>query len=133
MTVSSRSGWPESLARIADIVGEAAALRLIADFGGTRFYVPGSPHPEMPIARSIGIKAARALARSYGGTEIDLPNGAMLASKKLMILKSAKSGRLTARDTRSTDRYVRMVRNAGNRGGDVRQGSLFPPPGKSSG
>ncbi|HEY1503197.1 MAG TPA: hypothetical protein VGF92_02795 [Stellaceae bacterium] len=124
MTQSSRSGWPESLARIADIVGEAAALRLIADFGGTRFYVPSQPHPESPIARSIGIKAARSLARVYGGTEIDLPNGAMLNSKKLMILKSAKSGRLTARDARSTDRYVRMVRNAGARV-DKRQGKLF--------
>ncbi|HEY1503430.1 MAG TPA: hypothetical protein VGF92_03970 [Stellaceae bacterium] len=124
MTAPSRSGWPESLARIADIVGEAAALRLIADFGGTRFYVPSQPKPKSPIARSIGIRAARGLARIYGASEIDLPNGAMLNSKKLMILKSAKSGRLTARDARSTDRYVRMVRNAGGRA-DKRQGKLF--------
>jgi hypothetical protein len=117
--------------KLADLIGHAATLKLITDHGGTKVYIEKSPTPKTVIARSIGVRAARALARVHGGDYLELPNGAMLRSKKLTILRHHASQRLTARAAGATERYVRMVRNGGA-AGDIRQGSLFPSPGKPS-
>jgi hypothetical protein len=63
-----------TLAEIAQTIGDDAASKLVADFAGTRLYVPHVLKQEDPIARSIGFPAAQKLARIYGGDRMDVPN-----------------------------------------------------------
>ncbi len=65
-----------SLREFAQTIGSEAAEKLVADFAGTRLYIPHAPEPEDSLARSIGLAAAQRLARIYGGDRMDVPNPA---------------------------------------------------------
>jgi hypothetical protein len=64
---------PAELAHLVRLIGADAMLRLIEARGGTRLYVPQVPDDASPIAADIGLEAARALAREYGGETIKVP------------------------------------------------------------
>ncbi|HXM70939.1 MAG TPA: hypothetical protein VN970_07380 [Thermoanaerobaculia bacterium] len=117
-------GWPASLVRIAELVGDAAALKLVASFGGTRIYVQKRPAPGSPLAHAIGMEAAKLLAKGVGSGEIVLPTAYALKSKKRAILQASGTNDSVARDTGSTRRYVQIVRNGRGRH-DKRQGRLL--------
>ena len=68
------SGPTSLLAQLLDTIGEEATTDLIASFGGTRLYVPHEPEAGDQLSASIGVTAAKALARVYGGDRVDLPN-----------------------------------------------------------
>jgi hypothetical protein len=132
MTSRSRSGWPPSLVRYAELIGDAAALKLVASYGGTRLYVAKSPRENSALARAVGWPAARRLARAYGGDELDVPRAEALRSKKRAILAASGSGREVARAVGTTERHVRRVRNAGGRDRDERQHEFILPGPPSS-
>ena len=58
---------------IVEIIGEEAAAKLIANFGGTRLYVPHSPCADDALARAVGTGAAMKLAEMFGGERVELP------------------------------------------------------------
>jgi len=128
---SSRRGWPQRLIEIADAIGDAAALRLVASFGGQRVYIAKHAAAGQLVADAIGVAEADALARRFGGEELEVPRAAALRSRKAAILDTAGSSNVVARQLGVTERYVRMTRNAGGAGPDAsrpaddRQGSLF--------
>ena len=124
LSPSSRRGWPARLVEIADLIGDAAALRLVAAFGGLRIYIPAQPKPDQALWQAVGESAAHLLAERYGSAEVEIPSGAALRSKKIAILAARCSGRQIARDIGATERYVRKVRNAGKLA-DERQADLF--------
>ena len=113
------------LQEIADVIGDRAALRLAELYGGQeRCYVPHKPQPESPWARAIGWEAFRRLCEIYGGERIDIPRNAAAQSVKSRILRLKGAGlahRDIARELGCTERYVRMIVNAG----DDRQTDLF--------
>jgi len=109
----TRSGWPATLTVIAEIAGDTAALKMMAAFGGVRVYVPMQPTERSPLTCAIGIDAARALAKKFGGEELQIPNGTSLRSKKQAILRAAGNNTQIARATGSTRQWVREVRKAG--------------------
>lgn len=58
---------PGSLRDVVDLIGLAATLKLIENFGGLiALYVPREIEPGHPIAIAIGITAARKLSDHYG-------------------------------------------------------------------
>ena len=131
------STWPIGLRRIAEIIGPAAAVRLADAIGGTEDnYVPKQPtitHPFVPI---IGLDRTELLARAFGGKRIDIPRGVYRESVKARIIDAGpqRPAREVALEARCTQRYVRMIRNAGE--DDGRQPSLFdhkmPSPAKAA-
>src|SRR5579883_2549479 len=68
---SSRRGWPARLVEIADLIGDAAALRLVAAFGGLRIYIPAQPKPDQALWQAVGESAAHLLAERYGSAEVE--------------------------------------------------------------
>ena len=64
---------PALLAEIAAATSVGAAMKLVSDFGGTRVYVPQKPSAESRLAKSIGVRQARAVARHYGGQHLEIP------------------------------------------------------------
>ncbi|MEX0732863.1 MAG: Mor transcription activator family protein [Aquisalimonadaceae bacterium] len=64
---------PARIAEIAEVVGMSAALELVQGWGGLRVYVPEQLQSDHPLARALGVSAARALAARYGREKIDVP------------------------------------------------------------
>lgn len=66
---------PSTLDQIGAVIGTSAALRLIAIFGGTNLYIPEAVTEDHPIARAIGLDAARKLSAVFAREQYDLPDG----------------------------------------------------------
>ena len=109
------SAWTESMLEMAEWIGPAATLRLIAAFGGIELYVPLEMTEDHPIAEAIGIDAARRLVAIYGRERLDLPAGnpAIAAARRQKVLAQVKAGTLSkqkaARQLGTSARYVRQL------------------------
>lgn len=62
-----------STADLVEIVGEAAAVALAENFGGTRLYVPQRLKDCHPIVRAIGADAGKALVEAFHTSTIKVP------------------------------------------------------------
>lgn len=91
------------------VIGEEAAARLIAAFGGTRLYVPHSPEPGDALSNSIGFNAAIKLAQMYGGDRVDVPNPTPRRMRILQLRAAGYSVDAIARELGCTRRRVFQV------------------------
>lgn len=60
---------------MAAAAGRDAAIALAEAFGGRALYVPARASKSHPIARAIGLEAARALSDLRGPGRVDVPLG----------------------------------------------------------
>ncbi len=98
--------------QIGHSIGDDAADKLIADFGGRRLYIPMAPAPGDSIARSIGLAAARAMARAFGGDRILVPITSKFNRRRVRIVAMRAdhvSVSRIAHELRCTERYVYKV------------------------
>ena len=116
-------GWPASLVDIAEVIGPAAALRLVDAYGGTVCYVPLQLGPAHRLSQSIGVDAAERLAARYGGEKIEVPVLNVARTRKALIARTPGGVSEVARALGVTRRWVRMVRNTGR--ADHRQIDMF--------
>jgi Mor family transcriptional regulator len=92
---------------IGDLVG-----KLIADFGGQRLYIPIAPAPGDRVTSSIGLDAALAMARAFGGDRLVVPvtnDHARRRTRILAMRKNHVSVRRIAHQLRCSERYVYKV------------------------
>jgi len=98
--------------QIGDSIGDDAADKLIADFGGRRLYIPRAPARGDLITRSIGMLAALTMARVFGGDRILIPATCNFARRRVRIVtmrtEHVSISRI-ARELRCTERYVYKV------------------------
>ena len=66
---------PGTLRELAEQCGSDVALRLLGEYGGCHVVVPREIHPDHPIALRLGLQAARAICRTYGGEILTIPKG----------------------------------------------------------
>ena len=110
-------GWPNSLVELARVIGNDAALRIVAFYGGISVYVPKKTDAEHPLMQIIGHDAFIALVKHHGGMELrDIPLMSALKNKRRAIVAFYHSHpgvttRAIARELRTTERYVRQVLN----------------------
>ena len=65
---------PPTIARIAELIGLQAALRLVEKFGGTRIYIPEElPTPDHVLAKTIGYGEANALCAAFARDWLSVP------------------------------------------------------------
>ncbi len=98
--------------QIGHSIGDDAADKLIADFGGRRLYIPVAPGPGDLIARSIGLTAALAMAHAFGGDRLVIPVTSTHARRRVRILAMRAdhvSISRIAHELRCTERYVYKV------------------------
>ena len=98
--------------QIGHSIGDDAADKLIADFGGRRLYIPRAPGPGDLITRSIGLTAALAMARVFGGDRLLIPVTSTLARRRVRIVAMRAdhvSISRIAHELRCTERYVYKV------------------------
>lgn len=116
-------GWPASLVEIAEAIGITPTLMLVQAYGGVGCYVPHTLDATHAISQAIGPDAAYKLARSFGGSKLDVPVLAVARQKKAQIARAEGTTSEVARFFGVTARWVRMIRNAG--GPDPRQIDMF--------
>ena len=98
--------------QIGHSIGDDAADKLIADFGGRRLYIPVAPAPGDLVTRSIGLPAALAIARVFGGDRLLIPVTSNHARRRVRILAMRAdhvSISRIAHELRCTERYVYKV------------------------
>jgi hypothetical protein len=98
--------------QIGRSIGDDAAEKLIADFGGRRLYIPIAPAPGDLVSRSIGLVAALQMARMFGGDRLLIPSSADRARRRARILAMRAdhvSISRIAHELRCTERHVYKV------------------------
>jgi hypothetical protein len=98
--------------QIGHSIGDDAADKLIADFGGRRLYIPVAPAPGDLVTRSIGLSAAMAMARVFGGDRLLIPVTSDQTRRRVRIV-AMRADRVSisriAHELRCTERYVYKV------------------------
>lgn len=122
---------PESLREVVEIIGLAATLNLVEQFGGhIALGVPREIEPEHPIAVAIGITAARKLSAQYGGDRLrNIP----LCVAGLRRIRDAEICRRAGRETAvalahefsMTERHVWRILAECGESNDDQQAALF--------
>jgi hypothetical protein len=62
------------LRTLVDMLGRSCVEKLIAQFGGTRIWVPVRSTPEAKLTQVLGQEAASALCSRFGGDYLQVPN-----------------------------------------------------------
>jgi len=111
---------PGILGQIAEVVGEETALKLAAEFGGRRLYVPVRPRPGDALAQALGMDGAQKVARILAGhVEIPVCRNWQLRRQLLELIKtdlpSAEIAKRLRCHERTVWRYRRRVRRAKHR------------------
>lgn len=118
------SDIPTSLADVAEVCGNRAALALLAHFEGLDLYFPHNPTPDHPIIKALGEKDGQAVCHHLAGETVTIPLRSA-QKRKARIRELHHAGYSTARIAREmkmTQRWVRMVVRTLP---DARQGGLF--------
>lgn len=112
-----------TLRAFARVIGEQAAIRLSAHFGGRQVYVPHRPRPDSELVQVLGEDLAELLARRHGGLAYDVP---LRCGRRARIIQMRREGtpvETIAKTVGCTARYVYQVVAAYREEG----GSMEPP------
>ncbi|GGG30850.1 hypothetical protein GCM10010964_18460 [Caldovatus sediminis] len=114
---------PAELSRLAALIGGEATLRLIEAHGGTRIFVPARPNQGHPLARTIGLEAARALAAEWGSTWLKVP---LCRHWRVRVYRArGESYKAIARRLGMDESGVWRILHAARMTGEARQTDLF--------
>ena len=64
---------PIEVSWLSRVIGASATLRLVEGHGGVALYIPHEVNQSSPLARMIGLDAARQLSAAYGGERRVVP------------------------------------------------------------
>lgn len=118
---------PLSLIDVAETLGGAVALKLIAVYGGQEVKFPKAPGPDHPVIKALGEKDGLAVCQFMGGMLVYVPHGRARKTAREDILRlqaAGKDRREIARILGLSQRHVRRQANA-TPITDPRQTSLF--------
>lgn len=110
------------------LIGFGATIRLIELRPGIPLFIPMSMHPDHALALEIGMHAASALVKNYGGTTITLPNckHAMVRIRHRQIRKCRADGYSQTQAALLYSLTPRQIRNIeSNLPDEDLNGSLF--------
>jgi hypothetical protein len=131
---------PAMLQEIAEVAGEAAALKIAAQYGGKRVYIPARPGPDDHwLTALVGIEAATRLCTHFAvdrrrGAQIEIPLHATGTYRQFLRSLSRQMHELNEAGLSSseiagrlglTQRTVFRHRERHRGGGNDDQGSLF--------
>jgi len=120
-----RERWPRLMREIAEELGDDAALKLVARYGGQVITVPLHANGSK-IAQEVGLEIAKALVALRGGDKLSVPNfGLKLAEerRRFILTHPDLSANDCAHKLGLTNRRVLQIRSEAR--GDPRQMDLF--------
>jgi hypothetical protein len=103
--------------QLRDVVGEAAAVKLVAAFGGTKIALPMRPRATHPIAQLVGMDGMKTLIDAFGAGYIDLPQGPDRgpAGRRRRLAEMIGQGFSTAEAARMADTSQRTAERVSSR------------------
>ena len=98
---------------IADLVGLAAALKVVEHYQGIRMWVPVKFDPEHILVKQLGPAAALKLVDYYPGEKLEIPRclAAIRAVRDAEIRSGGLSQRQYAAKHGLTERQIRNIQN----------------------
>ena len=100
---------PDFLQEVARTTSIRVALILVQEYGGLHpLYIPKNPRASV-LARKIGLEAAAALAKRFGGQRYEIPRH-VGQPKKRRIIEADGTHAEVAKRFQVSVRYVRRVR-----------------------
>lgn len=102
---------------IEQTIGAEAAAKLVAEYGGTRLYVPYTLKQNHRLYQLLGQEIARQLSSEFGGMTVDISRAVMLkiGQRNKLILADRAAGMSQsriARKYRLTERTIRTITNS---------------------
>lgn len=64
---------PDSLHRLAKLIGLRATMALVEHWGGIRVYIPEQVEPDHILVEKLGMDATRKLSNAFGSETMDVP------------------------------------------------------------
>ena len=111
------ASYPGVFQEVSQLIGEEAAAKLVAPYGGTRLYIPGTLKTEHILCQLLGQKAAQQLTDEFGGMTLEIPRDVMSLIRQrneLILIDRAKgmTQRQLALKYRLTERTIRKITNS---------------------
>jgi hypothetical protein len=119
---------PDLLARIAEIIGEDAAMLVAQEWGGRYLYIPREFRPTHRLVELIGADRARAMWSAIGHGTVLIPMGpcAGAAARRKIARSAMEDGKSRAQAAKIAGIHVRTAHRLGaKKKRDGRQGDLF--------
>ncbi|MEQ8747334.1 hypothetical protein [Pyruvatibacter sp.] len=118
---------PDLLARIADAVGEEAALLVAKEWGGRRLYIPQHVPPGHRLVQVLGRPRAEKVVETLGYGQVVVPLGpeADGAARRAMIRQLLDEGVSQHTIARRVRVHIRTVEREAQRCRAAQQPNLF--------
>lgn len=104
-------GLPALLIEIAELTTVDIAIALARGFGGTRIRFPRNPRPDHPVARLVGLQAARIIGQRMSGAQLAIPSARPLLRwhDARVLRRRGLSHRAIARTLGISEDHVRRI------------------------
>lgn len=102
---------PQVLQDFVRLIGLAATMILVENFGGRRLYIPINPHPDHHLAKLVGLDNLTQLSKVYGLEDhFDIPKAERalrhLRDQRIRAEYGPKSASFLAREHHLTERQI---------------------------
>lgn len=103
---------PGVLQQIAEATSYEVAALLAREVGGTEISVPRNPKPDSPLARIVGIDAAKAIADQLGWGRLLIPQGDFRGAggQRALVRQMIQQGASINEAARAANCHERTVR-----------------------
>jgi Mor family transcriptional regulator len=101
---------------VVQLLGEELTAKLVAQYGGTRLYVPSVFKPDHSLYQMLGPEAAQRLFGEFGGITVEVPRDVVwhTAQRNALIRADRATGmsqRALALKHHLTERHIRNILN----------------------
>jgi len=108
------ANYPGVFQDISQIVGEEAAAKLSAQYGGTRLYIPITLKTEHPLVQLLGQQTAQQLVDEFSAITVEIPRAfiRIIARRNELIIADRDDGmsqRQLAIKYQLTERTIRKI------------------------
>lgn len=108
------ANYPGVFQEVVQLIGEEAAAKLVAQYGGVRLYIPGKLSPKHPLRELLGQEIAQQLCGEFAGLAVEIPRGHMsqIARRNRLIMADRAAGmsqRERALKYHVTERTIRKI------------------------
>lgn len=113
---SREANYPGVFQEVGQKIGDEATAKLVAQYGGTRLYIPYKLKLEHPLSQLLGQEVSQQLSSEFGGMTVEISRAVMLqiGQRNELILADRAAGmsqRQLARKFNLTERTIRKITN----------------------
>lgn len=114
---SRETNYPGVFQEIGQKIGGEATAKLVAQYGGTRLYIPYKLKLDHPLRQLLGQEISQQLCSEFGGMTVEVSRAVMLqiGQRNKLILADRAAGMSKsqlARKYQLTERTIRKITNS---------------------